>query len=151
MRPVRDTYDRPHSPVHRYPYARTREALDRLGRAKEWDGHFGVKLEYINPITGAPAVPTISTFLQLLPRGFSTQRYQSTDASVYSVVEGRGRSVIGEGERAVTLDWGPRDHFIVPAWQPHRHECDEEAVLFSASDKGAQQKLGLWREVRGAS
>ncbi len=151
MRPLRDAFDRPHSPLHRYPYMRSREALERLARAKEWDEHFGVKLEYINPITGAPALQTISTFLQLLHKGFSTRRTQSTDASVYSVVEGRGRSVIGEGERAVTLAWGPRDHFVVPAWQPHTHLCDEEAVLFSASDKGVQQKLGLWREVRGAS
>ena len=68
---------------------------------------------------------------------------------MYSVVEGRGRSVIGEGPGAATLSWGPRDHFVVPAWQPHVHECSEEAVLFSASDQGVQRALGLWREVRG--
>jgi len=149
MRPVRDAFDRLHTPLLRYPYSRTREALDRLARAEDWDEHLGVKLEYVSPRSGEPAVPTVSTFLQLLPKGFRSRRYRATDASVYSVVEGRGRTRVGEGDGAVTLAWGPRDHFVVPRWMPHRHECDEEAVLFSASDKGVQQKLGLWREARG--
>ena len=137
------------TPVFRYPYERSRDALARLQRAGSWDACLGIKLEYTDPRTGAPAVPTISNFLQLLPAGFESRPYRATDASVYSVVEGRGRTVIGRGESAVTLEWGPRDHFVVPRWQPHVHVCEQEAVLYSASDKGVQQKLGLWRERRG--
>jgi gentisate 1,2-dioxygenase len=148
MRPVGDRFDRPHSPVFRYPYERSREALARLARAGEWDPCFGIKLEYIDPQRGGPAVPTVSNFLQLLPSGFESRLYQTTDASVYSVVEGRGRTVVGRGADAQTLCWGPRDHFVVPRWLPHRHLCDAEAVLYSASDKVVQQKLGLWRERR---
>jgi len=120
----------------------------RLRRAGEWDACFGIKLEYIDPRTGGPAVPTVSNFLQLLPGGFESRPYQASDAAVYSVVEGRGRTVVGRGESAVTLEWGPRDHFVVPRWAPHVHACEEEAVLYSASDKVVQQKLGLWRERR---
>jgi gentisate 1,2-dioxygenase len=29
------------------------------------------------------------------------------------------------------------------------HQADEEAVLFSYSDRPVQEKLGLWREQRG--
>ena len=151
MRPVGDLFDKPHSPVFRYPYERTREALLRLRRAGEWDACFGIKLEYIDPRTGGAAVPTVSNFLQLLPSGFESRLYQSTDASVYSVVEGRGRTVIGRAADAQTLSWGPRDHFVVPRWLPHRHQCESEAVLYSASDKVVQQKLGLWRERRDAT
>jgi gentisate 1,2-dioxygenase len=64
------------------------------------------------------------------------------------VVEGRGRTLVGRGDGAVTLAWGPGDQFAVPRWQPHVHVCEEETVLYSASDKGLQLKLGLWREQR---
>lgn len=149
MRPVGDRNRTLHSPVLRYPYARSRAALEQLGSTAELDPCFGAKLEYINPLSGDPAVPTLSTFLQWLPAGFTSQRYRATDSAVYSVVEGRGRTVVGEGEDRAVLRWGPRDHFVVPRWMPHTHVCDEQAVLFSASDKGVQEKLGLWREERG--
>jgi len=148
LKPVDDNFDRPHSPLLRYPYAQTREALTRLARGGGWDDYCGIKLEYINPLTGEPALPTISTFLQLLPKGFESKRVRATDASVYSVVEGRGQTIVGDGAEAISLSWTPGDHFVVPCWCPHRHVADEESVLFSASDRVVQQKLGLWREER---
>jgi gentisate 1,2-dioxygenase len=48
----------------------------------------------------------------------------------------------------VTLEWGARDQFVVPRWQPHVHVCEEEVVLYRACDRGLQQRLGLWREER---
>ncbi|MDP6343653.1 MAG: cupin domain-containing protein, partial [Alphaproteobacteria bacterium] len=74
-----------------------------------------------------------------------TAPYRSTDGMVYSVVEGRGRSHVGDE----ILEWGPRDTFVIPSWQRHRHEVDADAVLFSFSDRPIQEKLGLWREDRG--
>lgn len=135
----------PTSPVFNYPYERTREALERMRRAEEWDECHGLKMRYVNPVTGEFAMPTMGTFMQLLPKHFNTASYRSTDSMVYSVVEGRGRTVV-EGEM---LHWGPRDVFVVPSWQRHHHEPDEDAVLFSFSDRPVQQKLGLWREDRG--
>jgi gentisate 1,2-dioxygenase len=38
--------------------------------------------------------------------------------------------------------------FVVPAWSWHTHEADEESVLFSFSNRPAQEKLGLFREER---
>jgi gentisate 1,2-dioxygenase len=60
-------------------------------------------------------------------------------------MEGRGRTRIGEE----TFDWGPRDIFVGPSWKPVTHEADEEAVLFSFSDRPVQEKIGVWREDRG--
>ena len=133
------------SPVFNYPYARTREALETMRRAEAWDACHGLKLKYVNPATGDFAMPTIGTFMQLLPKGFQTAPYRSTDSTVYAVVEGRGRSRLGDE----TFEWGPRDIFVVPSWRRHRHEADADAVLFSFSDRPIQQKLDLWREDRG--
>jgi gentisate 1,2-dioxygenase len=133
------------SPVFNYPYVRTREALEQARKHNEWDPCHGLKLRYTNPVTGDFAMPTIGTFAQLLPKGFKTARYRSTDATVFAPIEGRGRSRIGEE----TFTWGPRDIFVVPSWQWVTHEADEDAVLFSFSDRPVHQKLDLFREDRG--
>jgi gentisate 1,2-dioxygenase len=134
------------SPVFNYPYARTREALETMKRSAEWDACHGLKLRYSNPQTGDHAMPTIGTFIQLLPKGFSGASYRSTDATVFTAVEGRGRTFIGDD---TVLEWGPRDVFVVPSWKPYRHVADDEAVIFSYSDRPIQEKLGLFREARG--
>ena len=133
------------SPVFNYPYERSREALATLDRDQERDPCFGIRLKYVNPINGDHAMPTIGTFLQLLPQGFTTAAYRATDATVFSLVEGRGRTVIGHQ----VLEWGARDVFVVPAWSWYRHEVEEESVLFSFSNRPVQEKLGLFREQRG--
>jgi gentisate 1,2-dioxygenase len=135
----------PSSPIFNYPYERTREALETMRRAEEWDDCHGLKLRYINPSDGGYAMPTMATFMQLLPDGFRGRDYQSTDGTVYSVVEGSGRTIAGDD----TLTWGPRDTFVIPSWCRHRHEADGDAILFSFSDRVVQEKLGIWRERRG--
>jgi gentisate 1,2-dioxygenase len=134
------------TPVFNYPYNRTRDALERMRRAEAWDPCHGLKMRYSNPVTGGHAMATMGTFIQLLPKGFSTSSYRSTDATVFSPVEGRGRTHIG---RDTVVEWGPRDVFVVPSWAPVRHEADEDAVLFSFSDRPVQEALHLFREDRG--
>ena len=134
------------SPIFNYPYARTREALTTLAANGDPDPHHGYKMRYVNPASGGHVTPTISAFVQLLPQGFARAPYRSTDGTVYSVVEGEGRTVVG----GQTLSWKPRDVFVVPSWAEHVHHATSEAVLFSFSDRSAQEKLGLWRERRAA-
>lgn len=133
------------SPVFNYPYGHTREALERMKARDAWDGCHGLKLRYTNPVTGGYAMPTIGTFIQLLPKGFKTSRYRSTDATVVVAFEGRGRTRVGDQ----ILEWGPKDIFVVPSWCWVTHEADEETVLFSFSDRPIQEKLDLFREDRG--
>jgi gentisate 1,2-dioxygenase len=102
-------------------------------------------LRYVNPASGDFAMPTIGTFIQLLPKGFQTRPYRATDGTVFVAVEGRGESRVG----AEILRWEPHDIFVAPSWLWVSHRADDEAVLFSYSDRPAQQKLGLWREQRG--
>ncbi len=134
------------SPVFNYPYARTRDALERLRKAREWDPCHGLKMRYTNPITGNHAMATMGTFVQLLPRGFATTKYRSSDATVFAPIEGRGRSIIGDD---FVVEWQKRDIFVVPSWKHVRHEAAEDAVLFSFSDRPVQEALHLFREDRG--
>ena len=132
------------SPLLSYPYAESRDALDRLARNGPVHPAHGVKLQYVNPATGGYPMPTIAAFLQLLPAGFESAPYRSTDATIFCVAEGHGTSRVGDAQFA----WGPRDIFVAPSWQPVSHTpLGGEAVLFSFSDRPAQKALGLWREA----
>ena len=93
--------------------------------------------------SGAP-IATMGTFMQLLPKGFETAPYRSTDGTVFSVVEGEGESIIGDK----AFHWKKRDHFVVPSWARVVHKAKGEAVLFSFSDCPVQERLDLWREQR---
>ena len=130
------------SPLFVYPYERTREALERVYQNGPVHPAHGVRLQYANPATGGSPMPTMAAFIQRLPAAFKGQRYRSTDGTIYCVVEGQGRSRIGDK----TFDWGPKDIFVVPSWIPVAHETSGDAVLFSYSDRPVQKALGLWRE-----
>jgi gentisate 1,2-dioxygenase len=127
-------------PTLHHPYAQARPALTGT-----CDPYLGVRRDYRDPATSGPPFPTIGTFLQLLPKGFSGRPYRATDSVIYAVAEGHGRTVVGD----TAFDWGPRDIFVVPSWTPHAHHPEGDAVLFGASDRPIQEKLGLWREQRG--
>jgi gentisate 1,2-dioxygenase len=144
MLPVEYQARSPSAPIFSYPYTRSREALETLRRNGPVDAWHGVKMQYINPVTGGYPMPTIAAFLQLLPSGFRGAPVRSTDSTVYSVAEGRGRSRIG----STTITWAPRDIFVAPSWARVSHEADEDAVLFSFSDRAAQKALGFWREEK---
>ena len=133
------------SPIFNYPYARSRESLAKLAQDQDPDPCHGWKMQFLNPLTGGHAMPTIAAFIQLLPRGFSGEPYRSTDGTIFSVVEGAGSALVG----AERFELEPRDTFVVPSWAPLRLEARSETVLFSFSDRPCQEALGLWREKRG--
>lgn len=133
------------SPLFNYPYERSRAALEKMKEQADWDACHGLKMRYVNPLDGGYAMPTMATFLQLLPKAFQTAAYRATDATVFTIVEGTGRSTISEK----TYEWGPKDIFVAPSWHWITHEADEETVIFSYSDRAAQEKLGLFRQDRG--
>jgi len=143
--PVDYRPDRLASPLLVYPYARTREALDRLARSAPHPVH-GFKLRYANPATGGHPFPTIAVFMQLLPRGFAGLPYRCTDGTVFNVVEGTG-TVTTDGD---TFAFAPHDVFVVPPWSTYALQAAGDCVLFSYSDRAAQEALGFWREERRA-
>ncbi len=126
-----------------YPHARTRASLQAIARGTP-DTHHGFKLRYINPATGTSPMPTIGAFTQLLPAGFETKPYRSTDGTVHVCLEGNGEAEI-EGR---TWRFAENDIFVVPSWHGLKLRAGRDAMLFSFSDRPVQQALGLWREQR---
>ena len=143
MAPVKETHQGATSPIFNYPYARSREALELLARTDALDDWHGHKLRYTNPLTGGSPMPTMATFMQLLPKGFKGKRARSTDGTVYSVVEGQGTVTIA-GQH---FDFAPRDTFVVPSWATVSFDSpQQDVVLFSFSDRPVQQAMGVLRE-----
>ena len=143
--PVDFRPDRPTSPIFSYPYARSREALDRLRREEDPHPWLGHKLRYANPATGSWAMPTMATFLQWLPKGFAGKPFRSTDGTVYHCISGRGAAVVED----TRFEFGPRDTFVVPSWNAVRFESGgEDVFVFSFSDRPVQEALCVWREQR---
>lgn len=134
------------SPVLNYPYARARDVLTSLESRRTPDRHLGHIIKYLNPLNGDWALPTLATQMRLLPAGFETAPYQSTDTTVLVVVEGRGESVIDD--RVFT--WEQGDILVAPSWRTQQHRGDARSTLFSFSDRAVQEKLGIWREKRSA-
>jgi len=130
------------SPLLSYPYERTREALERLALSGGPDPAHGYKLRYINPATGGHPFPTMAVFMQRLPAGFAGARYRATDGAVFCVVEGRGSATIG-GRK---FDFAPHDVLVAPSWEWVEFRAAADSVLFSYSDRAAQEALGFWRE-----
>ena len=146
MRPIGLEPDDLNSPVFSYPYAKSREAMEALAKSTDLDPYHGLKMELINPTTGGPVMSSISTFLQRLPKGFRSERYQSTEGAIFTCIEGKGRALVGDG--TVTLEFSEKDIFVLPCWCPYRLDADEDTYLAIGSDKIVQTKLGLWRERR---
>jgi gentisate 1,2-dioxygenase len=132
------------SPVFNYPYARTREALQALTRAGAPDAHFGHLMRYVNPVDGGWAMPTMATMVRLLPAQFATRAYRSSDSAVFLVLEGHGRVEVGNQK----FDLAPHDVFVVPGWMSYTLRATDDLVVFSYSDRVAQEKLGFFREQR---
>jgi gentisate 1,2-dioxygenase len=144
MRPPNAVHRGNTSPVLAYTKARAEEAL-RLAAGLEPDPCDDVMLEYQNPLTGGPALPTIGTALQMLRPGMRGKAHRHTGSVVYYVVRGEGVTVIG----GRSFDWAPGDFIALPPWAVHEHanrSTDREAVLFQVNDFPALKALGLWRE-----
>ena len=89
-------------------------------------------------------MPTIAAFMQHLPKSFSTKKHRETSAAIYTVVEGKGHATIGNK----TFNWTKGDVFVVPNWTFAEFTALESSVLFSFSDRAAQERLCLWREEK---
>lgn len=132
---LREESETPYS----FPYGASRAKLDQIRKTHPLDPTHGVILHYGDD---SGTIPTIDAWLQLLPASFQTKPYRSTDARVFCVTEGYGKTRVGN----TTLDWRPHDIFMTPSWEWVSHEAEDESVLFSFSDRPLQKMLGLWRE-----
>lgn len=145
MRPLKGSVAdrRPaHQPLFHYRYAEWRPALDMMAASAEIDPHLGHALEFLNPAHGGSIMPTIAAHVRLLPKRWETRERQSSDGTVFVVVEGCGEAVIDDQG----IDISPRDIFVVPSWKKVRFRAHDQLVLFGFSDKASQEKLNLYKE-----
>lgn len=134
-----------HSPIGNYPWTETERALTSISDDATGSLYDGIMLEYTNPHTGGPVMPTMSCRISRFPAGFDGRAHQHTASTIYHVVAGEGRTEVD----GTVLDWGPKDIFAVPAWASHRHvntSTTGDAILMSYTDEPAQRALGFYRE-----
>jgi gentisate 1,2-dioxygenase len=130
------------SPIINYRWENARNVLHEL-RDDAGSPYDGIILQYVNPVTGGPTLPTMSSSLQLLRRGERTKAHRHTSSTIYHVAEGEGETIIG-GE---LFSWQEGDTFVLPSWTWHEHESrNGEAVLFSYTDRPVIDAFGLYRE-----
>jgi gentisate 1,2-dioxygenase len=130
------------TPLLLWPYARSREALHHLAKNAAPHAAHGYRLKYADPSSGGHLFPTMAVFLQWLPKQYSGAAWRGTDGTVFNVVEGHARVEVGKESYHV----GPHDVFVVPPWERCRFHAEGDCVLFSYSDRAAQEALGFWRE-----
>lgn len=132
----------PHSPLTKYPWRTSHASLRRLLAESDTPAR-GVTLEYVNPLTGGPVLPTLACELTLLPPGGRSAARRETASIVCCVAEGTGHTVIG-GQR---FDWERNDFFAIPPWTWYEHVAEgaDDAVLFVTSDRPLLQPFALYR------
>lgn len=146
LRPTWETPRGQSSPIGNYPWRETSAAFADIGDDAAGSDVDGILLEYTNPWTGGPVMPTIACRVQRLPPGFAGAAHRHTSNTIYHVVRGAGETVV-DGE---TLAWEEHDVFAVPTWAVHAHRNaspGDDAVLFSYADDPVTRSLGLYREV----
>ncbi|MGV2865800.1 cupin domain-containing protein [Achromobacter sp. ESBL13] len=145
LRPQVSGWTKPYSPLFKYEWEPTYDALRRYARTSAGSPYDGILLDYVNPATGGPVMPTIGASMQLLRPGEHTKAHRHTGSFIYQVAKGSGYSII-DGKR---YDWTERDIFCVPSWAIHEHvnlSSNDDACLFCFNDLPVMRALGLYRE-----
>ncbi len=130
---------RPHSPLLVYRRADIDAALTAL---LEQCGPPMASLEFVDPTSGRPVMPTMGCEMHRLVRGLRTPPFRKVGSSVVVVYHGAGSSIIN-GQR---FDWSAGDMLAIPSWAIVEHEASEPTDLFAITDAPVLKALGLYRE-----
>jgi gentisate 1,2-dioxygenase len=128
-----------HSPLLRYRWPETDRTLEAIHARR---GGPSASLEFVNPLTGGPAVATFSNEMHRVYAGARTPTSRKTGSSVFVVFRGRGRTVVS----GMAIEWGPGDVLVTPSWAAVDHQAHEQADLFAISDRPVLRALHLYRE-----
>ena len=145
LKPDVSGWTKPYSPLFKYEWAPTYEALRRYAAAGGSGAFDGVLMHYVNPVNGRSVMPTIGASMQLLRPGEHTKAHRHTGSFIYQVAKGQGFSIIN-GRR---FDWQERDIFCLPSWMFHEHansSSTDDACLFCFHDLPVMHSLALYRE-----
>src|SRR3984893_3552497 len=127
------------APLIHYRGADVHETLHSL-RKEKGDPHEGIKVDFVNPVTGEPVFKTLNYSAQLLRPGEETELKRETAGTYYVVIEGPVATEVG-GKR---FEWSHNDLFVVPnfLWRRHINTGKTDAVIYSVSDAALMQNIG---------
>jgi gentisate 1,2-dioxygenase len=130
------------TPLFHYKGVEIRDALARL-KGEEGDPHEGIKMQFVNPVTGGPIFPSLDYCAQLIRPGEELAWKRETSSTFVVVMEGQGFSEIG-GQR---FDWETNDIMAVPnfLWRRHVNTGKNDAVLYTVSDAALLRAMGQYR------
>jgi gentisate 1,2-dioxygenase len=129
-----------HSPLLRYAYEHVDRQLEALRSA---NGGSEATIEYLNPLTGGPVVPTFTCEMSRLYPDARTPSRRKTGSSIYVVFRGEGQSIIN----GIQFDWSAGDVFVSPSWAAVDHRASEQADLFVISDKPVLKAFHVYKEA----
>ena len=111
-------------------------------RHEQGDRYEGIKVDFVNPVTGEPVFKTLNYSAQLLRPGEETEEKRETAGTFYVVIEGSGVTEVG-GKR---FEWAKNDIFVVPNFLLRRHvnAGKGDAVIYSVSDAALMRNIGQY-------
>jgi len=127
-----------------FKYANAKKSLLNIAhnQANFFNPVYGYKLRYSNPVNGSSPFQTMSVFIQYLPENFLGGQYRTTENTILNVAEGECIVKTENGE----FHLKQHDIMVIPSWTLHSFSSTQETIIFSFSDKTAQEALGFWRE-----
>ena len=130
------------SPMFHFRGVEVRDALEGL-KGEKGDPFEGIKMQFVNPVSGKPIYPTLDYSAQLLRPGEELQFKRETASTYALVLAGKGFSEIG-GER---YDWEKNDVMAIPnfLWRRHVNKGSEDAIIYTTSDKSLLENIGQYR------
>lgn len=144
LRPTGEVRNTAYSPILNYTFGSAQEALETQP-SRAWSPTDGRVVEYLNPLTGGPILPTMDAFLQRVDPGMTLRSHRQSSSKILMGVEGEGTVEVENEE----FRWRPFDVMVVPAWAKHRLTCvgRSPAVLFSYTNAPVMRALQLYREA----
>jgi gentisate 1,2-dioxygenase len=137
VRPM-GTAPAPPAGMLRYAWEDTDRALTAIAQASDDPV---TSIEYTDPRTGGPVLPTLGCEMHRLRPGRRTSGRRATGSVIYVVFRGRGTSVVN----GQSFAWSAGDVFVVPSWAIVDHTAEDDADLFALTDRPVLETLGLYR------
>ena len=130
------------TPMFHYKGVDVMEALHKL-RKEKGDPFEGIKMQFVNPLTGGPVFPSLDYCAQLLRPGEELLMKRETASTFLVVMEGQGFTEIGKQR----FDWEKNDIMALPnfLWRRHVNTGKNDAVLYTTSDAALLRALGQYR------
>lgn len=126
-------------PMMRYPWDRTKAALDEIIK---YSGCVVAELDYVNPETGDDVLPTMGFTAMLIPSGSLDNPPLRSSSAAFHVISGKGKARINGEVHA----FGAKDTFSAPPFAEIDIEASEDAYIIRVHDRPLQVKLRYYEE-----